>query len=390
MLPLQVAVVILTFIVASMLAVQGSNATIAIYHIIFAIGIVPLILGAMVHFVPVLTRSKKPSRIITVLPMVALIGGVVVTSYFIYPQAVPYGQYIGAVIIITVVASLGYWAYRSGCKAIGSPHPCLNWYLAAIACLFLAISAILITYFIPGQRVALRLLHLHLNTLGFIGITALGTLQVLLPTVAQRGDPESATRMRRHLKWAIAGTIFIACGAAWHASFAWIGVALLAIPLVGICKSWLPLYTREIFTLHGATPSLAAALCGFVIAVIIGTAHAYYYPFLNPIATFIIAFLMPLVTGAISYLLPLWLHPGQQTAWHQAARKLLGTGTGLRAMVLLIAGVSAGLGYRLGWVLAAFAISIFFAQILLMFILIKISDYPLPPTITRRDNTKNL
>lgn len=389
MLPLQVTVVILTFIAASMLAIQSGSAAIVIYHIIFAMGIIPLILSAMVHFIPVLTRSKKPSNVITALPMVALTGGITVTSYFAFPQAVLYGQYYGAAIIAMVVACLAYWAYRSGSKAIGTPHPCLNWYLAAMICLCIALFAILLTYLIPNQHATLRLLHLHLNTLGFIGITALGTLQVLLPTTAQRGDPESATRMRQHLKWMLVGIVFIACGAAWHANFAWIGVALLAIPLFGIYKSWLLLYAREIFTLHGATPALASALLGFAIAMTIGTVHAYHDPSLNPVATFIIAFLMPLVTGAISYLLPLWLHPGQPTAWHQAARKCLGIGGGLRATVFLIAGVSAGLGYRMGWIVAALVISIFLLQILWMFVLIKISDYPLQPTMTRRNNTKN-
>jgi hypothetical protein len=182
-------------------------------------------------------------------------------------------------------------------------------------------------------------------------------------------------RMRRHLKWIVAGTFLIACGAAWHPSLAWIGLALLAIPLAGIFKSWLPLYFKDIFTLNGATPALAAALYGYAVTILLGTAHAYHYPSFKPVATFIIAFLMPLVTGTVSYLLPLWLHPGQQTTWHHAARKHLGLGGGLRAMALLIGGVSAGLGYRLGWVLAVIAVSVFLAQILLMFIMIRTSDY---------------
>ncbi len=323
MLPFQVAIVLLIFIAASILALLRGSAAIVLYHAIFTIAIVPLILGAMVHFVPVLTRSRSPGRIILILPMVALIGGVLVTSHFAFPQAAPYNQYFGAAIIVMVVASLWYWAYRSGSKAIGTPHPCLNWYLAAMTCLLIAIVAIFISYLIPSQRAALRLLHLHLNTLGFIGITALGTLQVLLPTTAQRIDPAASARMCRHLKWVVAGTFLIACGAAWHPSFAWVGLALLTIPLAGIFKSWLPLYSREIFTLHGATPALAAATCGYAIALALGTAHAYHYPF-NPVATFIIAFLMPLVMGAVGYLLPLWLRPGQQTDWHKAAGSIWG------------------------------------------------------------------
>lgn len=373
MLPFQAAVTLLTFIAASFLALSRGSAAIVSYHIIFAIGIVPLILGAMVHFVPVLTRSKSPGQCIRLLPATAMLGGIVVTSYFAFPQAVPAGRYLGAAIVIIAVASTGYWAYRSRSKAIGTPHPCLDWYLAAMACLFVAMGAVLLGYFVPTQRAALRLLHLHLNAMGFIGITALGTLQVLLPTVAQRPDPKATIRMHQHLKWVVAGTVMTVCGAAWHSGLAWIGVTLLAIPLFGIFKSWLPLYAGEIFNMHGTTPALAAALCGYVVAVVLGTTHAYHYTGASPVATFIIAFLMPLVTGAISYLLPLWLCPGQQTAWHRAARKYLGFGGGLRALILLAGGVMAGLGHGIGWYLAAFAASTFLAQTLLLFTLVRAS-----------------
>ncbi len=359
------------------------------YHIIFAMGIVPLILSAMVYFVPVLTRSRNPSRIVVMLPMVALVGGMMLTSHFAFPQTIPHGQYFGTVTIIIVTASLGYWSYRTGRKTIGKPHPCLNWYLAAIACLLLALTAVLMSYLIPSQRAELRLLHLHLNTLGFIGITALGTLQVLLPTTTQHADPSVTGRMRLHLKWMVAGTFLIACGAAWHSSLGWIGLALLAIPIVGILKSWLPLYSRDIFTLNGATPALAAALCGYAVTLLLGTAHGYHFPSFNPVAVFIIAFLMPLVTGTISYLLPLWLKPGQQTAWHQDARKHLGFVSGLRAFTLLVGGVSAGLGYRFGWVLAVIAVVVFLAQVLLMFIMIRTSNYSSQATVINRNNAKS-
>lgn len=368
MLPFQVAVALLTFIAASILALFHGGAAIVSYHIIFAIGVVPLILGAMVHFIPVLARSKNSGKFIRLLPATTLLGGVLVTSYFAFPQIVPFAHYLGAAIIIIAVASLGYWAYRLRSKAIGTPHPCLDWYLAAMICLFIALGAILMGHFIPAQRAALRLLHLHLNTLGFIGITALGTLQVLLPTAVQRPDPKVATRMHKHLKWVVAGTLITACGAAWHPGFSWIGVPLLAIPFFGILKSWLQLYSKEIFKIHGATPALATALCGYAVAVVLGAAHAYHYPYFNPVATFIIAFLMPLVTGAVSYLLPLWLRPGQQTTWHQAARKHLGFGGGLRALIFLTGGMMVGLGHGIGWYLAAFAASAFLAQMLLLFI----------------------
>lgn len=372
MLPFQVAVTLLTFIAASILAMSHGYAAIVSYHIIFSIGIVPLILGAMVHFVPVLARSKTPGKFIRLLPVIALLGGILVTGYFVFPQTLPAGHYLGAAIIIFTVASLGVWACHLRVKAIGKPHPCLDWYLAAMLCLFIALGAILMGYFIPAQRVALRLLHLHFNTLGFIGITALGTLQVLLPTVAQHPDAIVASRMHKHLKWVVAGTVITACGAAWHHNLAWIGVTLLVIPLLGIFKSWLQLYSKVIFKIHGAAPLLAVALCGYVITLLIGTIHAYHQPQFNPIATFIIAFLMPLVTGAVSHLLPLWLRPGQQTPWHQAVRKHFGFGSGLRALIFLAGGVMVGLGYEFGWYLAAFTAGTFLAQTLLLFMMVRV------------------
>lgn len=372
MLQFQVAVTLLTFIAASIFALLRGGATIVSYHLIFAIGIVPLILGAMAHFVPVLARSKNPGKFIRLLPAIAIIGGILVTSYLIFPQTVPYGHYLGAAIIIVAVASLGVWAYRLRVGAIGKPHPCLDWYLAAMLCLFIAVGAILVGYFIPAQRAALRLLHLHFNSLGFIGITALGTLQVLLPTTAQRPDPKVASRMHKHLKRVVAGTVITACGAAWHCNLAWIGVILMTVPLFDIFKSWIQLYSKAIFKIHGAAPALAAALCGYVIALIIGSIHGYHQPHFNPIATFIIAFLMPLVTGAVSYLLPLWIRPGQQTPWHYSARKHLEFGGGLRALIFLAGGMMVGLGYEIGWYLAIFTIGTFLAQTLLLFMTVRV------------------
>jgi hypothetical protein len=131
----QVAVTLLTFIAASIFVLFHGAAAIVSYHIIFAIGIVPLILGAMVHFLPVLARSKNPRILIRLLPVVALLGGLLVTSNFAFPHTAPAGHTLGAAIIIVAVASLGIWTYRLRIKAIGKPHPCLDWYLAAMACI---------------------------------------------------------------------------------------------------------------------------------------------------------------------------------------------------------------------------------------------------------------
>lgn len=362
MLPFQIVVTLLTFIAITIFALLHENAAIVSYHIVFSIGIIPLILAAMVHFLPVLARSKKPNKWINLLPLLALLSGLLITSHFAFPQVVTTGHYFGATVIIIVVANLGIWAFHLKSQCIGTPHPCLDWYLAAIYCLLIALSAIVITYFIPSQRAEFRLLHLHLNTLGFIGITALGTLQVLMPTVAQCPDPAVASRMRQYLKWMVIGTFMIAFCAAWYPKLAWVGVMLLAIPVFGIAWSWLQLYREKIFKWNGVAPVLAAALSGFVIALVIGTAHAYGQHHFNPIALFIITFMMPLVMGAVSYLLPLWLKPGQQTIWHQTSRTHLAANGALRALIFLVGGILVSLGYETGWYLVALAAVAFLAK----------------------------
>lgn len=363
MLPFQVAVALLAFAAAALLALRGT-AAILVYHLVFAVGMVPLILAAMLHFVPVLARAANPPRAIRALPVVALCGGLLVAGFFAFPRWLPSGLLLGGTLIAAAVAMLAAWSLRLRIRAIGAPHPGLDWYLAAMACLFLALLAVLAGQFIPGQRAALRLLHLHLNTLGFIGITALGTLQVLLPTSANRPDPAAAPRMRRQLKWAATGALLVAGGAAWHPWLAWGGLLALAAVVLTIARAWLQLYANEIFAWHGATPSLAAALLGYAATLALGATHGSHAGSLNPVGMFIAAFLMPLVTGAASQLLPLWLRPGRQTGWHQSARSRLSNGGATRALTFLAAGSAIASGQHWGWLLALLGAGLFIVQAL--------------------------
>ncbi|MBL8426087.1 MAG: hypothetical protein JNM16_01330, partial [Dechloromonas sp.] len=47
---------LLSLIASALLAVMGWGSPLAVAHLAFAVGIVPLIFAAMMHFVPVLTR----------------------------------------------------------------------------------------------------------------------------------------------------------------------------------------------------------------------------------------------------------------------------------------------------------------------------------------------
>ena len=330
-------------------------------HLALAMGVMPLIFGAMVHFIPVLTRSAAAHIMVRLIPMLALTAGILAFFSFVVSNQ---AYYFATFLALATAVAFAAWIIRRASKALGKPHPCLYWYLSAVACLILALAAIAAMALWPEQRLALKRLHLHLNMLGFIGLTAVATLQVLLPTAVGRPDPNAASRLRQDMKWALGGTLLISIGAAWFNPLSWLGAALWMIPLVRLGKAWLTLYLKEIFQLHGATSSLAAALAGFSLALLFGLLHAA--GILNTTDTahaFILAFLFPLVTGAVSQLLPIWARPGPQTTWHALVRQRLGAGGGYRAILFLVGGGLLGLGWRGGLLLSVAALVAFLLQL---------------------------
>ncbi len=332
-------------------------------HLALAMGIMPLIFGAMTHFVPVLTRSKTPHAGVRTIPALMLTAGALAVFSFAAANQI---YYFAAFLALAAAAIFFGWVISRASGPLNKPHPCLHWYLAAIACLMLALAAVAAMALWPEQRLALKRLHLHLNTLGFIGLTAIATLQVLLPTAAGRFDPQAAARLRQDLKWAIGGTLLIAAGTAWLKPLAWLGAMMWAVPLIHLGKAWLVLYAGEIRHLHGAAPSLAMALAGFAAALLFGVLHAG--GILGTTGTahaFILAFLFPLVTGAASQLLPVWARPGPQTAWHAQTRQKLGLAGGIRGMLFLAGGILLGLNWRSGLLLAMAALIAFLIQLML-------------------------
>lgn len=331
-------------------------------HLALAAGVMPLIFGAMVHFVPVLTRSSMAPMGVRLIPPWMLAAGLLAFFSFAVPNQAAIIS--AAITALAAAATLAVWIIRRAAKALGAPHPCLYWYLGAIACLILALASVTAMAAWPEQRLALKSLHLHLNTLGFIGLTAIATLQVLLPTVVGHPDMQAGTRLHQDLKWALGGTLLISFGAAWFKPLAYPGALMWMIPLIRLCKAWLTLYSREIRQPHGAASSLAGALIGFIAILLFGSLHAD--GILNPADTahaFILAFLFPLVTGAVSYLLPIWARPGMQTTWHAQVRQRLGTGGGYRALAFVAGGILLGLGWRGGLVLSVTALAAFLLQL---------------------------
>jgi len=374
-LPVLVFIAIAAFIAALTLPWLLNAPPAASIHLVFAVGAMPLIIGAMMHFVPVLTRSTSPSRRAGSMPAWALLAGLLVFCSFADPIHAANAYYFAALLGLIVVGFMAWWIYQRGVASLGTPHPCLNWYLAAIGCLMLALAAILLMYFWPAQRLPLRRFHLHLNTLGFIGLTAIATLQVLLPTATGRPDGKVAQRLRSDLKWVVAGVLLIAIGAGWLQLLVWPGLLLLGYPVVRLMLAWQRLYSHEIMSWNGAAPSLGVALLGFVIALLFGGLHgASMLNATNAATAYILSFLFPLVTGAASQLLPVWIRPGQQNSWHTRLRQQLTFMAGLRASLFLAAGIAVSLGWNWGIFLAFAGLGIFGVQLAKGFITVRRQD----------------
>jgi hypothetical protein len=333
-------------------------------HFAFALGVMPLIFAAMTFFVPVLTRTHAANPLVRALPFVALVGGGAAVAGFSIPGWMLTAHMLGACAGLTgALALLGWITWRVH-RTVGPAHAGLGWYVAALICLALALGAVLAMSVLPEARADLRRLHLHLNVFGFVALTAVGTLQVLLPTIVQKPDPHAAARLKGDLGWAMSGALAIAAGAAVDARIALVGALLWLVPLSRLAYAWRR-YRDELFSAHHAAASLGAALLGLMLLVVAGVLHAAYrLPSLPSVPALLVLYHLPLVTGALSHLLPLWWYAGRSTRREQMLRATLTRYSGLRALLFLAGGVLVLLSARAGFVLALAGLMLFGAQLL--------------------------
>lgn len=348
LLPLIAIATFLTLLMAAALLMARQGAPALGAHIAFALGVMPLILAAMSYFVPVLTRGPGATVAGWLPPLLAFGGGSLAVSAF----ALHYSSHaigLAASLAISAAFGVGAWALIRVRRMIGRRHPGMDWYLAALGMLLFALFAVMAMPVFPEQRSQLRVFHLHANLLGFVGLTALGTLQVLLPTCVGKADPDVVDRLRTDVKWAVAACMLISFGAASLLPKVFVGTSpLIAVAggliylaiVLRLLHAWWGQFRGDLLTPHGAAPSLLAATVGLFGLVILGFLHGWgLLSGRASILGFVVAFLLPLVSGAAAQLLPVWLRPGVQDAWHAELRKRLCRWGGVRGLALLLAGL---------------------------------------------------
>ena len=254
--------------------------------------------------------------------------------------------YPAAAVDLILAAILLNWIAARARAALGTPHPGWRWYGAALGCLMLALLAVLLTALWPQYWKPLRLFHLHLNTLGLVGLAALGTLPVLLPTALGKPDPEAASWLRRRLWLAVGGALVTATGTAVLWSFAAPGAALMLVAAIGLAGQWVRRFGMRAMLFDGVAASLLGAMLGLLIALAAGLAHgAALMPGQSTLLAWGVGFLLPLVTGALSQLLPVWRWPGPNIPARQIMRQKLAASGGWRAALFLSAALALLAGF---------------------------------------------
>ena len=205
---------------------------------------------------------------------------------------------------------------------------------------------------------------MHINLLGFVGMTAFGTLCVLVPTVAGYSDPDARGRLRVDLYFAVTGTLLVASGSAWLTWLVWPGLVLWLIPLMRFASSLVMRWRKFVWGWHRSSTSLGLAVFGLIAVLITAGFHAAgARPSGASMQAFFFVFLFPLVTGAVSYLLPVWLWPARNTTVYKCTARRLAWGSGVRSLVFLAAGVVACIGMRGAVYLAGVGILVFLFQV---------------------------
>jgi hypothetical protein len=331
---------LLALLVSAGLALIGAGAPLAVTHLAFAVGVVPLIFAAISHFVPVLTRTGDPGRWIARLPLAAQGAGLLAVTAMQgwLPRWLAHAA--AAVDLLLTIILINWIAARVR-ATLGSPHPGWRWYGAALGCLLLALLAVLLIPTLPAYWSALRAFHLHLNTLGLVGLAALGTLPVLLPTALGQSDPQAAGWLRRRLWLATGGALVIATAAAVNWPLAVPGAALILVAALGLVGQWGRRFGIRTLLADGVAASLLAALLGLMLVLVGGVAHgAGLLPGRTILLAWAAAFLLPLVSGALSQLLPVWRWPGPATPERTLMRTRLAASGPWRALFFIGAGLA--------------------------------------------------
>lgn len=256
-----------------------------------------------------------------------------------------------AVLLVAAATAHLVMLVRLGRGALGGRlKPVVSYYRAATAALIAGavLGALLATGGAggPDRYAGLRMAHIHVTLLGWIGLPVLGTLFMLWPTVLGVRMKDRTVEVSRTVLWLAGGGLLVA-GAALALGWRWAAVAGLALYAGGAALA-VHLFVR---TVRGNRPvsaaaawMLATATCWLLIAVAADLAWLAARPLAAAqtgvdalLPVLLIGFVAQILIGALTYLLPVVLSSGPKD--RAAVRGVLERGW-LTRLVALNTGVA--------------------------------------------------
>lgn len=310
------------------------------------------------HFAQALLRGPDHGRVYLAWRLVGLNAGVIATVVGMVTNLWVL-VLIGSILVGAAFALHGVsFAVRAG-KALPSRFGAtVKYYIAASWLLPVgaALGALLAAGYGGEVRHRLLVAHAVVNVLGFVGLTVLGTLATLLPTMLRTRVAEGAESAVRHGWLPLLGGVVLA-GAGAGLGWMWLIAAGLVIYVGGVIYSALPVIRAflgkpptDFAPLSAAAALLWLAGSVAVLAVMAGRGPSWevlHQQVQTVVPALAAGFASQVLLGALSYLLPVVLGGGPAVFKVRAA--VFNSAAGAR-LVLLNLGLALALLPVPSWV----------------------------------------
>lgn len=216
-------------------------------------------------------------------------------------------------------------------------------------------------------RIALA--HLHANLLGWVGLTIIGTLVTLWPTVLRtQMDPKAIGNAKWGLKFLLGGILGAILGALL--SQPWLLAASIGIYLIGFFLALVPaalLMRRRLpdrssswMLLTGALGLVALLIADLIVVLVFRSPEKILNSIEAHLVLIFTLWLLPILLGALTYLLPVVL--GRGPASNRQLESTLNRGWRWRLFLLPLSSLIQLLPQKfhiVGFLLAALALGVF-------------------------------
>lgn len=283
-------------------------------------GVAQLILGGMLTFIPTLLMTGQKRSDSHPILYLAINGGTIglLIGFGLRNNAI---AGTAGLLIIGAFLSVSADAIRQAKASLNSPPLNLWFYGVSLASLLvgLVLGVGMAFGFFPGWYGHARLSHLHLNVLGFVTLTIIGTMHNLLPAVLQ--TPLHSPQLARIVFVLWPAGLLVLIGGFSQSSLrieiagGGILVVVSAAYAYNLFKTWLNSSTQG----NAASDHLLVATCFLVLAVIMGVlvgVNSLWNPPALPFGTLhlvaythmaLVGFILQTIFGALSHLIPVAL-----------------------------------------------------------------------------------